>query len=162
MLKHQSTHAASRRAGLGEPDVYREALSAKASSDREGNQAMRWCRNDGHRFHVAVACAAVWLLYGSVACAHDAVIIGAGGKPCARWTEARAKDNGPQYAGWLLGFVSAENVYALRVSTNVAGGIDPGQLLAWMDLYCRDRPDTPIYRATIELINELRKQTGAE
>jgi hypothetical protein len=117
-------------------------------------------RRGGRAFGAVVAAigATIWFQYAATAWAHDAVIIGAGSKPCSRWTEARSTAAGlPQYAGWVLGFVSAGNVYALKASAKMPGSEYPEGLLLWMDMYCRDHPETPIYRAAISLVNQLRE-----
>jgi hypothetical protein len=121
-------------------------------------------RRAGRRFRAVVVAigATISFQFAATAWAHDAVIIGAGSKPCSRWTEARATASGlPQYAGWVLGFVSAGNVYALNASAKMPGSEYPEGLLRWMDMCCRDHPEMPIYRAAISLVNGLRERTGA-
>ncbi len=121
-------------------------------------------RRGPRRFGAVVAAigTTIWLQCAATAWAHDAVIIGAGSNPCLRWTEARTTAAGlPQYAGWVLGFVSAGNVYAMNASAKMPGSEYPEGLLLWMDMYCRDHPETPIYRAAIPLVNQLRERTGA-
>ena len=102
-------------------------------------------------------------------------IKGDGKQSCGAWTKAQA--HRPQVGAdgimpvtfadmelstqlsWVQGFLSAFNYYDSK-SVDVANGIDPNGVFAWIDNYCAAHPLDTIATAAIELISELSKRAG--
>ena len=106
-----------------------------------------------------MACLAAGLLAaGSVAVSTQGTrrIYGAGTNSCAHWTESRQKGEGWIMSGqWLLGFVSAANVYASSPPSDT----DSRAIASWMDTYCSTHPDVDLSDAVQELVHFLMAGT---
>ena len=82
----------------------------------------------------------------------DNSIYGAGTNSCQHWTESRQKGEGWVTSGqWLLGFVSAANVYA----TSPPSDTDSRAIAGWVDNYCGSHPDVDLSDAVQELVHFL-------
>jgi hypothetical protein len=94
-----------------------------------------------------------------------AAIGGAGRETCAAWTEDRgAASESARLANerrieWISGFFSAVNVFA-DSSGSLHGGIDDRDgMLAWIDNFCREHPNDPLWGAAANLVLDLRNRS---
>jgi hypothetical protein len=105
------------------------------------------------------------------------VIRGEGYRSCGTWTKAQehrqvgaegAMSLGPNdialamQISWVLGYLSAFNVYVQRdkesENADIATGVDFSGLYVWIDNYCAAHPLDTILTATDALITELSKR----
>jgi hypothetical protein len=90
-------------------------------------------------------------------------IYGAGQKSCGTWLVDRLTPLTYQAnRQWVLGYLTAFNVYGLKTSPNIAGSTDAESFFAWIDNYCGAHPTDKLQRATASLINQLKVDTRAE
>jgi hypothetical protein len=99
----------------------------------------------------------------SVAQARDAPVgLGEGIISCGTWITDRKN---PALAttdnAWLLGFISAFNLYMLSIDEDVARGTDKRGLIAWINNYCSVHPLDSLESASASLILELQRRSGA-
>lgn len=86
------------------------------------------------------------LAWQSSACADNLAVYGPGNMPCTGWLSGREQTSpSPEvfqltFAAemWVLGYLSAANVYELRVAPNKSPTGDKFYL--WIDNYCRAHP----------------------
>ena len=88
---------------------------------------------------------------------------------CAEWTASRStKEQHKQsmvkahaLEGWVLGFISAYNLYGAKDN---GLSIDPKAqgLLSWIDNYCAVNPLDSVTAATVRLIDELEKRKNSK
>jgi hypothetical protein len=80
---------------------------------------------------------------------------------CGEWTSNRALGNrAPQgLEGWVLGFVTAANIYGSNDGRLGEGSGSKG-MLAWIDQYCACNPLDTVLTASAKLIIELKKRRG--
>lgn len=90
-----------------------------------------------------------------------AVIIGAGTNSCGVWSDTIGRPAHNEYGGWVLGFISAFNVLALSTNGDVGKTTDAEGMLGWIDRYCTAHPLDQIETATMRLIEELQRRSGA-
>jgi hypothetical protein len=108
-----------------------------------------------------------------------AIVRGSGYQSCGTWTKAQEHRqvgaDGAMSLGvndidlamqisWVLGYLSAFNVYVHRYkesgSADIATGVDFNGLYVWIDNYCAAHPLDAIVTATDALITELSKRRG--
>ena len=80
-----------------------------------------------------------------------------GNDSCASWSEYRKGNRAPQLEGWVLGFVTAYNMFG---SGNRLAGADTNAkgLLAWVDQYCATNPLDTVMTASSKLVIELKNR----
>lgn len=83
--------------------------------------------------------------------------IGPGGKLCSEWMSASHEAKAP-VAFWVLGFLSGANVWGK--STDFLEKIETthtpsSKLFVWIDEFCRDNPNAPIYAGANALACDL-------
>lgn len=95
--------------------------------------------------------------------ANQYAILGAGGRPCGSWLEARsqASPESTILQSWVLGYVTSVNANLLTASQDVADGKTPDGLFSWIDDYCAAHPLDSVARATAGLYEALRAKGGA-
>jgi len=83
-----------------------------------------------------------------------------GNDSCGDWTAERKDPNrrGQTLQGWVLGYVSGRNRYAVGIDTHLGAGTSATSLLAWIDQYCTANPLDPISRAAHGLVAELERR----
>jgi hypothetical protein len=104
-----------------------------------------------NRMKWVVAGLAATLAVGTVVVSSQGTrrIYGAGTNSCAHWTDSRQKNEGWVTSGqWLLGFVSAANVYASAPPSDT----DSRAIASWMDSYCSTHADQDLSDAAQELV----------
>ena len=79
---------------------------------------------------------------------------------CGVWTDQRRD---PKYgsqvnAGWILGFVSGLNRFG-DGNGDIAPGVRPEGLLAWVDQYCASHPLDSVTVAGLALAKELKRRS---
>jgi hypothetical protein len=89
-------------------------------------------------------------------------VSGAGTESCASWTQARegtsdeSKRDSQRRIEWVLGFLTAVNMFTER-SGSLHGGIDDREgTFSWIDTRCRAKPNDPLFAAVAELVFDLR------
>jgi hypothetical protein len=91
--------------------------------------------------------------------------LGEGIISCGRWSADRKNYTQPAFSAtdtaWLLGFISAFNLYMLNVDDDVARSSDTRGMTAWIDNYCAMHPLDSLESAAASLIDELVRRTGA-
>lgn len=87
--------------------------------------------------------------------------LGAGSNSCGTWVAEIGTAAGIEDRSWVLGFLTAFDLYGLSINANVARGVNSTGLLAWIDNYCRANPLDMIGDAVEKLIAELRARSGA-
>jgi hypothetical protein len=112
------------------------------------------------RFLSAIA---VVFLTGTHVAARDAPVgLGQASISCGTWmADKRSPALATTDNAWVLGFISAFNLYMLNVDDDVAHGTDNKGLLSWIDTYCVAHPLDSLESATSSLIIELIKKTRA-
>jgi hypothetical protein len=63
----------------------------------------------------------------------------------------------PAQTQWVIGYISAFNVYRSPTG-NLTAGTDTNGIYAWIDNYCAARPLDTIVKATDALIDELSQR----
>jgi hypothetical protein len=63
--------------------------------------------------------------------------------------------------GWVLGYISSFNGYALSVDDDVSSGVDANGLISWVDNYCATHPLDTVSTAAFSLVMELRSRNNA-
>lgn len=90
---------------------------------------------------------------------------GEGTISCGRWISDRKNHSFPGFeatdVAWLLGFISAFNLYLLKADDDVARGTDTAALTAWVDSYCAAHPLDSLESAAASPVMELQKRSGA-
>src|SRR5690349_6738698 len=89
--------------------------------------------------------------------APEITTVGAGGDTCRQWTQAIKEPSARyQYRQWLFGFISG---YNWRDASKQIVPHDSGEVLAWVDEFCKANPEAPIYIAAGNLAGRLAKPT---
>jgi len=89
------------------------------------------------------------------------IALGTGANSCGTWTSETRTNVGIENKSWVLGFLTAYNLYGLSVSDNIAAGVNSAGLFAWIDNYCATHPLDDITTALEGLIAELKRKSGA-
>jgi hypothetical protein len=115
-------------------------------------------------FRACIVAIVAALLASGSAQARNPAIRGPGTESCGAWTKERAPsgDQGARFdrESWIMGYVSAYNVFALKIDADVARGVDAKGLFAWLDNYSAAHPLDMLGIAANELVNELRLRGG--
>lgn len=89
-------------------------------------------------------------------------VSGSGSDTCAAWTQSRegtseeAKQDAQKRTEWVLGFLTAINMFNTP-SGSLHGGIDSRDgALSWIDARCKVTPTNPLFAAVAELVFDLR------
>lgn len=85
---------------------------------------------------------------------------GVGEEDCGVWVEHRKVPNDPkalEMEAWVNGFMTAADLYSNDGDTRLSRE----GMLVWMDRYCQRRPLDQVYRATRNLIYELKNPEDA-
>jgi len=80
---------------------------------------------------------------------------GVGGQSCGTWIEARKINNTFGHGSWLLGYLSALNLWGVIGRKDALSGTDADGVYAWMDRYCQSHPLETIARGAAELARQL-------
>jgi hypothetical protein len=80
---------------------------------------------------------------------------GVGGESCGTWTAARKGNNTSRQGSWLLGYLSALNLWGVIGQKDALAGTDATGIYAWMDGYCQSHPVETIATGAGELACEL-------
>jgi hypothetical protein len=83
-------------------------------------------------------------------------LMGFGNNSCGTWTDERRRNVSAGAHSWVLGFLTAYNLYE-HDAGNVSKGTDAKGLFAWIDNYCRDNPLENLETATVRLIEYLTR-----
>jgi hypothetical protein len=100
---------------------------------------------------------ALCLVFSLPVLAQTPVVIGAGGNSCGKRTNTIGVPGHNEYEGWVLGFISAYDMY-VSTTGHVNAGTDARGLLGWIDNYCSAHPLEQINTAAVRLIDELRRR----
>ena len=89
--------------------------------------------------------------------------LGQGNVSCSSWLEKR--DDDAQVAArtaWILGYITAFNQYGSKQEggSGVSGGRDTGDIIAWVDTYCKQHASEDVYRASGALVNQFKGSVG--
>ena len=94
---------------------------------------------------------------------------GAGTVTCGEWLQVRSSEQNKnaqllassnQVQAWIDGFLSGYSVAGVGVPDFLASHPDSSGLYAWLDNYCRSKPNDLVLTAAVALVKEL--QTKAE
>jgi hypothetical protein len=90
------------------------------------------------------------------------MILGAGSFSCGEWKEARAAQgaNNLRDTSWLLGFLTAFNIYGPG-SNNITAGTDTAGRQAWVDSFCAQHPLAQLTNAAQALVNSKQAAPGS-
>jgi hypothetical protein len=115
------------------------------------------------RFRAVVLTTIFLTLSSSVSWSRHPSLLGSGYRSCENWTTEREgkTDRSYQFVQWILGFITAVNVYVLQHDDDVTNGADNKELLEWIDNYCRAHPLVRIEDAAEELLKVVTKRSGA-
>lgn len=111
----------------------------------------------------AIAAAAILLLAAtpSMSAGYRTIPVrGVGEEDCGVWVGHRKIPNDPkalEMEAWVNGFMTAADLYSNDGDTKVSRE----GMLVWMDRYCQRRPLDQVYRATRNLIYELKHPEDA-
>lgn len=83
---------------------------------------------------------------------------GVGGDSCGRWMDARKAGDTSRHGSWLLGYLSALNLWGVIGGKDALAGSDADGLYAWMDGYCQAHPLDSIAVGAGDLARELDKR----
>lgn len=80
---------------------------------------------------------------------------------CGKWTAERAVRSGQavQMQSWILGFLTALNLYVPATEGNIARTADIEGFYGWLDQYCRENPLNAFTSAAMALASELQRRT---
>ncbi len=94
-------------------------------------------------------------LVGVSTLAEATPILGSGAASCGTWNADRQRNQplSQQSQAWVLGFVTAYNVYQ-RSAGNMSIPTDTRRLMVWVDNYCDANPLKDIVDAAKTLIDE--------
>jgi hypothetical protein len=81
--------------------------------------------------------------------------LGVGGNSCGRWIDARNTNNTSRHGSWLLGYLSALNLWGVIGRKDALAGTDADGLYGWMDRYCLSHPLETIATGAGALAREL-------
>jgi hypothetical protein len=111
----------------------------------------------------AVLLLAVLALPATPSTAGEYAILGAGGRPCDSWLQARgeASPEGAIMQSWLLGYVTSINAHELTITKDIAEGTNPDGMFVWIDNYCASHPLDSVARAAASLTGVLRSSSRA-
>jgi hypothetical protein len=76
---------------------------------------------------------------------------------CGDWTSHRKSRDNQILEGWVLGYVTAANVYGDNDGLLGTGSGSTG-MLAWVDQYCAANPLDSIFAASAKLVVELKRR----
>jgi hypothetical protein len=108
-----------------------------------------------HRLSTAAVMPAL-LMAGTHALAENGRdYFGVGGQSCGSWIDARKTNNTSRQGSWLLGYLSALNVWGVIGRKDALSGTDAAGLYAWMDRYCQSHPVETIATGAGVLAREL-------
>jgi hypothetical protein len=86
---------------------------------------------------------------------------GVGGDSCAVWIDARAKRNTSSHGSWVLGYVSALNLWnVIGQRKDALKNTDGPAIYLWIDNYCRANPLENIATAAGALARELNDRAS--
>jgi hypothetical protein len=94
----------------------------------------------------------------TVTLAQSRDFFGVGGHSCGKWIEARKTNEISAYGSWLLGYLSALNLWAIIGRKDALAGTDTAGLYAWMDGYCQAHPIEDIAGGAAALAHELDRR----
>jgi hypothetical protein len=106
---------------------------------------------------------AVLVLSAPRCAAGEYTIIGAGGRPCGAWLQARSQAT-PESAimqSWLLGYITSINAHELTITPDIAEGTNADGMFSWIDDYCATHPIDSVARAAANLVGILRSSSRA-
>jgi hypothetical protein len=83
---------------------------------------------------------------------------GVGGESCSTWIDARKTNNTSRQGSWLLGYLSALNLWGVIGRKDALSGMDADGLYAWMDRYCESHPLETIATGAGALGRELAQR----
>lgn len=111
----------------------------------------------------AAAFALVLLFVPPLYAGGEYTILGAGGRPCGSWLQARNPSTEREVLqSWVLGYITSVNANVLTTTQDVAAGMSPEKLFSWIDTYCTEHPLDSIARATGGLLDNLRVKSKAK
>jgi hypothetical protein len=115
------------------------------------------------RFRAVILASIILTLSSSVSWSRDPSILGSGYRSCGNWTSEREgkTERSYEFAQWILGYITAVNIYVLQYDDDVTKGADNAELLVWIDDYCRAHPLDRIEDAAEELLKVIRKKNDA-
>lgn len=76
---------------------------------------------------------------------------------CGDWTSHRKNRDNQILEGWVLGYVTAANVYGDNDGLLGTGSGSTG-MLAWVDQYCAANPLDTVLTASAKLVIELKRR----
>jgi hypothetical protein len=94
--------------------------------------------------------------------AQEHAVLGQGNVSCGSWLSDRKGDEVQVQSrvAWILGYVTAFNQYGSKPPGDVSGGKGTEEMMAWIDVYCGQRPNDNLHRASAALVDELRQKLG--
>ena len=99
------------------------------------------------------------LLVARLASAGDeTALVGAGTAKCTKYLES--SERGSEHAlnvvaSWTQGYFSAINVARMKSKLPLLKSIEPGQIRAWHERYCKLHPDDYLYESSDALFESL-------
>jgi hypothetical protein len=85
-------------------------------------------------------------------------MIGHGVESCGAWTESRKDGNSAGYGDWLLGYLSAVNLWGPTGGRDLLHNRNGQEMVEWVDKYCNIFPDHEIESAARQLILDLGRR----
>lgn len=79
---------------------------------------------------------------------------------CGQWIEERKINGRQSHANeyWVMGFVSAFNIYAPESDGLAGDGVDSPSIFSWIDQRCKEHPLEKILVSVKALVEELNKK----
>jgi hypothetical protein len=84
---------------------------------------------------------------------------GVGGDSCGAWINARAKSDAARHGSWVLGYISALNVWGVIGREDALKNVDAAGIYQWLDTYCQENPLETIATAAGKLVRELDRRS---
>jgi len=76
---------------------------------------------------------------------------------CADWLEERKKEDSDMEESWVMGYLSGANMF-MTSRKDIMKMMEPKEIHAWIDGYCRANPTGDTADAAGALVKELQKR----
>ncbi len=103
------------------------------------------------------------VISGILPCVHAAdeegnyAVWGAGSKACISYQRARTTEQSEQYRHFLMGYLSATNVF-MEQTYSISGNMTLKEILAWLDEYCDEHQMSAFEDAINQFLAEHHAQ----
>jgi len=124
-----------------------------AGLDSEEGQSLNFtCGEDAKTLLVDAGERAKLVALQRIAKSEGRDYFGVGGDSCGAWINARAKSDAARHGSWVLGYISALNVWGKDALKN----LDAAGIYHWLDTYCQENPLGTVATAAGKLVREIR------